>query len=594
MMKRLLLTTTLLAFATPVYGQSIPDANAELAKAKTEIQAAKAANDRALLAIDNALKALNPPPVLCWDGSQVIPPVVCPPEPLPKLTLSTSTNPVPESKTDLYIKVTKDADNKKPLTYSWSILPETALLNSDILPNGGTRTIPAGTMTDQFVINQVNDTTYEPTETFSVKAVGPNNTTTLQLTILDDDPQPITCPDGSVVIPPATCPIIPPTPPGDVFVPVEGYGLVDIPSEFDWQKALKPYPQAPSAAPDVVGAFRFICGHAGLGRFDPIVYPGDLTGKSHLHDFYGNTGIGPNSTYETLRASGKSTCAYGDFPANRSGYWTAAMMDGRGRVILVDYVAIYYKRRPASDPVVSDPANAKYQGKAADLPNGLRFTFGFDMATGKDGDKVDYILQNPPNSGTGLPNWAVISNNGAGWQTIKEVAASGKVQPGLQLIRRIHAPSCWDGKRVDTADHRSHLSYPSYGSWGYPKCDAAHPRVIPEFQIQEIYTIATGDDLNLWHASSNEHYTDHTVDTSHADFFMAWDPTIKKLWHDNCMNKKLNCSAGDVGDARALNYGAQSMYPDANGNLVPANQNPYRSSPIPGAEANDKLIGLKF
>ena len=54
------------------------------------------------------------------------------------------------------------------------------------------------------------------------------------------------------------------------------------------------------------------------------------------------------------------------------------MLDGKGNAVRPDYVSIYYKQRPATDPVVSDPTNAKYLGKAVQLPNGLKFIFGWD------------------------------------------------------------------------------------------------------------------------------------------------------------------------------------------------------------------------
>ena len=106
-----------------------------------------------------------------------------------------------------------------------------------------------------------------------------------------------------------------------------------------------------SAAPDVVGAFRFVCSAGQLLHDDPIVYPGQ-PGKSHLHQFFGNTGANASSTYASLRKSGQSTCMS---PLNRSAYWMPAMLDGKGNVVRPDHVTIYYKRRPASDPKCSLP-----------------------------------------------------------------------------------------------------------------------------------------------------------------------------------------------------------------------------------------------
>jgi hypothetical protein len=35
----------------------------------------------------------------------------------------------------------------------------------------------------------------------------------------------------------------------------------------------------------------------------------------------------------------------------------------------------------------------------------------------------------------------------------------------------------------------------------------------------------------------------------HADYFENWDPTVKAMWTDFCINKMLNCSAGDLGNS---------------------------------------------
>jgi hypothetical protein len=40
--------------------------------------------------------------------------------------------------------------------------------------------------------------------------------------------------------------------------------------------------------------------------------------------------------------------------------------------------------------------------------------------------------------------------------------------------------------------------------------------------------------------------------TGHADWFGAWDDTVMKMWSDNCVNKLLNCSGGDLGNGLQL------------------------------------------
>ena len=328
-----------------------------------------------------------------------------------------------------------------------------------------------------------------------------------------------------------------PPPPTTTPVPSPSLlGEVSIASEFDINSELIPAPIPASAAPDVVGAFRFICTAGQLLKDDPIVYPGQA-GASHLHQFYGNTGAKASSTYSSLRKSGQSTCMS---PLNRSAYWMPAMMDGRGNVVRPDHIQIYYKRRPKSDPKCSlTSGDPKAEGNCVDLPNGLKFVFGYDMVTGKAPTGSTYF--NCKGTGADPGHFATIP------------ATIGNCVLGGQLGAVIKAPDCWDGKNLDSPNHRDHMAYSGYGTWGYRKCPSTHPYVVPGFTLQAWYTIAPGDDLKLWKLSSDDMRPDLPHgSTFHADFFMAWDPTIKQMWHDNCINKMLSCSAGDLGNGKML------------------------------------------
>jgi len=293
---------------------------------------------------------------------------------------------------------------------------------------------------------------------------------------------------------------------------------------------------APSASPDVVGAFRFICNAGQLLKDDPIVYPGQ-PGKSHLHQFYGNTGANANSTYDSLRSSGSSSCMS---PLNRSAYWMPAMLDGKGNVVRPDYVGIYYKRRPITDPKCSlTSGDSTAEGNCIPLPNGLRFVFGYDMLTGKAPTGALYFNCDGPGATQGH------------YPTIP--AAIATCPAGSRIGAVINAPSCWDGKNLDSPNHRDHVAYKDWGTWGYPKCPSTHPYVIPDFTLQAWYSIVAGDDLSEWRLSSDDMRPDLPHgSTFHADWFGAWDNTVMSMWMDNCINKKLNCSGGDLGNGKQM------------------------------------------
>jgi hypothetical protein len=326
--------------------------------------------------------------------------------------------------------------------------------------------------------------------------------------------------------------------------------LAKVPTNLDGKKELVPAHGTGAIAGkdgDVVGAFRFICNPAHLSSDDPIVYPG--APGNHLHQYFGNTKADRHSTYESLRATGDSTC---NSSLNRSAYWMPAMMNGKGKVVRPDYISIYYKRRPASAPEC-DPAKSNVsQGICVDLPRGLRYVFGFNMQTGKyDNDGKWPAL--PYFTCEGQTSRATEHYN-----TIPEAAAvcpttrnpNGSMN---QLAAIIVAPDCWDGKNLDSPDHRSHVAYATYGSWGYLKCPATHPYVIPTFTMGSRYTI----DANAagWHLSSDVMPGMPRMtagSTFHADWFGAWDDETLKTWTDNCINKMLSCSAGDLGNGMQL------------------------------------------
>ena len=438
-----------------------------------------------------------------------------------------------------------DLSQRSDFTYRTTTLG-TATDGVDFTGVSGSGSIAAGQQAYSFTFPISDDTQDEPNETVDVAFEPVFNVKFGQvddMTIVDDDEAPppmVDCPDGSQVPAGQECPVVPP--PNTGWLPSPGLGgLTPIPSGFDetvesWTSTVGSIP--PSAAPDVVGAFRFICGPGQISNDDSILYPG-MPGKSHLHQYYGNVTANANSTYDSLRASGDSTCNWTGTgkAANRSAYWMPAMMDGKGNVVRPDYVSIYYKQRPPTDPKVSNPAAFGYQGKAVQLPNGIRFIFGYDP-TGKNSIRTGGMWFNCKN---------------VKYSTL--AAALAVCGPGDQVGAIINAPECWDGKNLDAPDHRSHVAYgyyhPSTGQFTCPL--ATHPYVIPTFTLGAWYTIAAGDDDSLWEfASDPMEPTQPAGHTFHADFFMAWGAPSHDAWWQNCISKLLNCSGGQLGNGRDL------------------------------------------
>lgn len=301
-----------------------------------------------------------------------------------------------------------------------------------------------------------------------------------------------------------------------------------------------------SADPDLVGAFRFICRPSHNAYDDPIVFPGKK-GAAHLHTFFGNTLTDANSTYESLRTTGESTC---NNALNRSAYWIPSMMDGLGNVVMPERIAVYYKRLPNSDPKCRE-------GKGCvGLPRGLRYIFGRTMSGPIAGQK-DPVYFNCSGPGA-VP---------AHYKSLPEAARN--CPSGATIGAVVEAPNCWDGKNLDSPDHRSHMSYETaLGADKRPSCPSTHPVRIPTFTLGVWYT--TDDTLDrsgdlspsrrTWYFSSDRMagMTARTSGTTfHADWFGAWDDAVLKTWTANCIDKKLNCSDGVLGDGTKLAYSSK-------------------------------------
>lgn len=332
---------------------------------------------------------------------------------------------------------------------------------------------------------------------------------------------------------PTPTPAPTPTPTAPSEIPSDG--LDAIPSNFDvsewlvpsWGNGLIP----DSAKPDVVGAFRFICNPSHLAYADPIVYPNDPS-KSHLHQFFGNTLTDENSTYQSLRTTGDSSC---NNKLNRSAYWIPAMHDGQGKIVLPDRLTIYYKREPDNAEICTREA-----GKGCiKLPRGLRYVFGFDMANPTAKTYAHFNCQ----------------GKGAKSGNYKNLVALIEECPDNEEIGAIvSAPNCWDGVNLDSPNHRDHMAYTARDrNSGQPSCPASHPWLVPTFTVSAWYT--SDQNVASWYFDSDRMPgmpERPAGSTFHSDWFGAWDDDVMDKWTSNCVNLLLNCSGGDLGNGEQL------------------------------------------
>lgn len=298
-----------------------------------------------------------------------------------------------------------------------------------------------------------------------------------------------------------------------------------------------------SMGSDPVGAFRFHCTATHLAYDDPIVYPGQ-PGRSHLHMFFGNTLADGNSTYESLRKTGESSCRNA---LNRSAYWVPALMNGQGQVVMPQSISIYYKRYPQSDPRCKEGAGC------IGLPRGLRYVFGRTMSGTLPGGGSTTVHFNCDGPGA-VPGH---------YKTLPEAAKN--CPTGARIGAMVSAPGCWNGRDLDSPDHRSHMAY----AIGSAPCPATHPYRIPTFTVGVWYDTDdtldrsgnTSPTVKTWYFSSDRMAGMAPMTsgmTFHSDWFGAWDDDTLETWIANCIDKHLSCSGGELGNGTQMTQSSAS------------------------------------
>jgi Domain of unknown function (DUF1996) len=92
---------------------------------------------------------------------------------------------------------------------------------------------------------------------------------------------------------------------------------------------------------------------------------------------------------------------------------------------------------------------------------------------------------------------------------------------GLRL--RVRFPDCWDGERLDRADHKSHMAYSRAG-----RCPLTHPVEVPSISLVIFYGVPGGPDAEL--ASGGQF-------SGHADFVNAWNQRALAGLVDRYLNR---------------------------------------------------------
>ncbi|MBB6473192.1 DUF1996 domain-containing protein [Sphaerisporangium rubeum] len=255
------------------------------------------------------------------------------------------------------------------------------------------------------------------------------------------------------------------------------------------------------------GTFVSNCGRNENGHHNSdnvIVAPGVTNGAHHVHDYVGNLDSSGFSTNESLAAAG-TTCSNGDKSTH---YWPVLRLQNR-------------------------------QGPDADKPGG-----GLDGNIGQIVRPASVTLTlrgNPVSKVVAMPRFLRIitgdaksftngtTNANARWTCTgfenRQLRDKYPICPrGSQIVRLLQFQSCWDGSNIDSANHRTHVTFAA--------ADGSCPegfKAIPALEQRITYNVPPGPGIAL--DSFPEQL--HKPVTDHGDFI--------NVMSDDLMNKAVNC-----------------------------------------------------
>ncbi|TDC31310.1 DUF1996 domain-containing protein [Micromonospora sp. 15K316] len=242
-----------------------------------------------------------------------------------------------------------------------------------------------------------------------------------------------------------------------------------------------------------VAEFPADCSYSHRLPDDPIIFPG-LPGASHMHSFFGSTVTNAHTTLPDLLIS-PTTC---NPQVDTSSYWVPTL----------------YRNNVAVEPVIStfyylgEGVRSDVVARTEPIPQGLRIVAGNARATG--------------------PNDSI-----ARWSCLH----AGQVPPskdfvncpaGTMLESYLDFPQCWNGRDLDSPDHKSHMAYPVNQA-----CPASHPVPVPK--LRQVLRYPVSGDPSQFRLASGPGYT------MHGDFFNAWPVAEMERRVRDCIRPVVKC-----------------------------------------------------
>ncbi|KZF20149.1 hypothetical protein L228DRAFT_240704 [Xylona heveae TC161] len=278
---------------------------------------------------------------------------------------------------------------------------------------------------------------------------------------------------------------------------------------------------------------------SGVGRLDPLVDPGKPA--DHVHVIHGGNNFGFDTSYDDLMKSEGTSC---EVTQDKSAYWTPALyfQHANGSTEMVEehggmlaYYLLYGDnikafpagfRMLAGDTLqrnftlpVPDPPKSNWKGVDLTQKSLAQKALGFNC--------LDYSKDPEPSLYRHfLPDKSYLDAN---------------CKDGLRL--ELMFPSCWNGKDLDSSDHKSHMAYPDLVMTG--DCPQGYETRLVSLFYETIWSTEAFAGIDGQFLLSNGDPTGYGY---HGDFIAGWEPDFLQSAVKQCTNP-----SGEVSDCPLFN-----------------------------------------